>query len=240
MDLKIDLYADLVCPWCYIGKRWLDAALQGLGEGLSVGITWRPFELNPDLPPGGIGRASYRAAKLGVGAEQLAAMDARIQAVAQAEDLPLDLARIERVPNTFNAHRLIWLARQEDVQNEMVDALFHGYFASGKDLGDRMVLAEIAADVGLNGDMVELFLDTAEGIMEVRAEESLGLGLGISAVPCLVVNGVHQILGARSPRVLRETLMSLIWSERRERALGEEVSPRSAGLDDMPGDQAGL
>src|SRR6185436_7748960 len=177
--MEIEIYSDVICPWCLVGKRRLEKALAATGLAREASVTWRPFELNPGMPPEGVERRKYRVAKFG-SIEISQSMDARLIAVGREEGIPFAFDRIERTPNTFDAHRLLWFAQREGLQAPLMEALFRGYFLEGQNIGDRAVLATIAAGVGLDGGRL---LDGSGGTKEVRQEEQRARELGINAVP---------------------------------------------------------
>jgi predicted DsbA family dithiol-disulfide isomerase len=149
--MQLDIVSDAICPWCYIGKRQLERALPVLAnEGLTFTIRWNPFQLNPEMPKQGVPRAAYRAAKFG-SAERSAELDRRVTEAAANVGLTFHLDRIERTPNTLDAHRLVWLAERQDRQNECVERLFGAYFIEGRDIGDADVLADCAEAAGVEG-----------------------------------------------------------------------------------------
>ncbi len=151
---RIDVISDAICPWCYIGKRQLEIALPLLAaEGLVFSVMWHPFQLNPDMPPEGVDRKSYREQKFG-GPEKAAAIDQRITETAATLGLEFHLEKLTRTPNTVNAHRLIRYSAQQGVQDAVVEALFKAYFCEGADLGDNELLAAIGGLGGLDPDAV--------------------------------------------------------------------------------------
>lgn len=194
--LSIEIYSDVVCPWCYVGKRRLEQALDAIPEGNSAQVIWRPFQLNPTMPQSGLDRQVYLQAKFG-GPHQMKAMQDRVAAAATSEGLDFAFDRIERTPNTFKAHRLIWLAQREDRQDDMVESLFYGYFNQGLDIGADDTLVAIAIEAGLDGDRVSRHLQIEEGIDAVRQEETRGHQLGIRGVPHFILNGKKMLSGAQ-------------------------------------------
>ncbi|MGH7232823.1 MAG: DsbA family oxidoreductase, partial [Nitrospiraceae bacterium] len=128
--LRVDIFSDVICPWCFIGKRRLEKALNAWNGRSEHRITWRPFQLNPAIPRAGTDRAAYLDAKFG-GSEARRAQEARVAAVGRSEGIPFAFERIQRTPNTFDAHRLIWLGQNNDRQDEVVEGLFRGYFEDG-------------------------------------------------------------------------------------------------------------
>lgn len=195
--MHIDIISDVVCPWCFIGKRRLQKAL-ALRPGLETDITWRPFQLNPDMPDTGMARTEYVSAKFGDRAHSR-----RIhQTIAEAgASVGIDFAfdRIKRSPNSRNAHRLVRFATTSGLGDAMVDRLFCGYFLEGRDLGDPRTLAEIAAKAGLDGDEAAAFLAGTEERDAIVAEDRQVRRLGINAVPCFIFEGQYAVSGAQEP-----------------------------------------
>jgi predicted DsbA family dithiol-disulfide isomerase len=195
--LTVDIYSDVICPWCYVGKRRLEQALKAW-DGVPATIRWRPFQLNPTMPQQGMDRRQYLDAKFGGSAAAQAIYDQVSRAGAE-EGIPFAFERIARTPNTFAAHRLIWLARHHDKQDEMVEMLFRQYFLEGGDIGNIETLSQAGADAGLDRAAVETFLAGDGGIEEVKAEEAVGHRVGIGGVPYFVFNGVNALSGAQPP-----------------------------------------
>jgi predicted DsbA family dithiol-disulfide isomerase len=195
--LAISVYSDVVCPWCYVGKRRLEAALALPGSPKDVGLSWRPFELNPDLPVDGIERAVYRARKFG--AATSAALDAKMAKTGRELGIAFAFERMSRTPNTRLAHRLIWEAERQRRQNELVERLFAGYFEQGLDIGARHVLEGLAAEAGLERRGIDRALDDEESLAAVVDLEREGLRLGVAAVPFFILPGPFGVSGAQSP-----------------------------------------
>lgn len=196
--LQIEIYSDVICPWCYVGKRRLERALQQLDGGLKAEIHWRPFQLNPTMPPDGMDRRTYLESKFG-GASAARAIYDQVTAAGAAERIPFAFDRIQRTPNTFTAHRLIWWAGQHGKQGETVEMLFRRYFLEGGDIGLSSTLASIAAEAGLDRVATETFLESSDGVEKVKEEEETGRRLGIRGVPYFVFNGSHALSGAQPP-----------------------------------------
>jgi predicted DsbA family dithiol-disulfide isomerase len=193
--LSLEVISDAICPWCWVAKRRLDRALAALAPGIMASVTWRPFELNPDIPKAGLDRRAYRARKFGSW-EQSQALDAQVTAAAQPDGLVFRHELMERTPNTINAHRLIWLAGREGKQNAAVEALFAAYFHDGRDVGDTDVLIDIGTSVGLNGAQVSDMLASDEGLADVRGELDRARKLRVSGVPTVLVDGNALFSGA--------------------------------------------
>jgi predicted DsbA family dithiol-disulfide isomerase len=193
--LTVDVYSDVICPWCYVGKRRLERALKAW-DGVPVNIRWRPFQLNPTMPRNGMDRRRYLDTKFGSPAAAQAIYD-QVSTAGADEGIPFAFARIARTPNTFAAHRLIWLAGHHGKQDEMVELLFRQYFLEGGDVGSIETLSLAAAQAGLDQAATETFLTGDEGVGEVKAEEAAGHRLGIRGVPYFVFNGANALSGAQ-------------------------------------------
>jgi len=187
--LTIDVASDVICPWCYIGKKRLEKAILLL-QGVEPQIHWLPFQLNPGMPKEGMPRAEYRKAKFG-SLERSRSLDARVIAEGRSEGIEFAFDRIERTPNTAAAHRLIAISPDQD---KVVDALFRAYFEEAKDIGDPAVLAEIAAQCGVQG-WPEKAADVSQLEEEVRQ-------MGISAVPTFIFERKTGVAGAYPPAEL--------------------------------------
>jgi len=199
--LTVEVYSDIVCPWCYVGKRRLQRALAQLNGGAQARITWRPFQLNPTMPLDGMDRATYLKAKFG-SLENFGRMEEQLLAAGVEERIPFAFEKIQRTPNTFAAHRLVWYAEQQGKQDAMVEALFRGYFLEGKSIGDVKALTHVAAEAGLGRTETEEFLESEKGVVEVKAEEAVGRRLGIRGVPYFVFNDRISISGAQPPDIM--------------------------------------
>lgn len=201
--LTIEVVSDVVCPWCYIGKRRLEKALALLDDEALVSVRYLPFQLNPEMPQGGVPRAEYRKAKFG-SIERGQQLDARVAAEGRGEGIEFAFERMARTPNTSAAHRLIELAQRQGVGQNVVDELFRAYFEAARDVGDPKVLAEIAQRSGVSGWPQE------SDAREVAALEEEMRGLGISAVPTFLFDRKLGVSGAHPPealaRAMREAL----------------------------------
>ena len=195
--MHIDIISYVVCPWCFIGKRRLEKAL-ALRPEIATEITWRPFQLNPDMPEEGMARADYIAAKFGDSGHSRRIHQTITEAGASVGiDFALD--RIKRSPNTRNAHRLIRFASARGNGDAVVDRLFRGYFLEGRDVGDIATLAAIAAEAGIGHDEARAFLESNEERAEIIAEDRNARRLGINAVPCFIFDGQYAVSGAQEP-----------------------------------------
>ena len=194
--LTIEVYSDVVCPWCYVGKRRLEQALESTGRQESALVFWRPFQLNPTMPKAGMDRRVYLEAKFGGPGEMLAIQD-RISVAGTSAGIEFAFDLIARTPNTFDAHRLIWFAQQQGRQDATVEELFHGYFTNGLNIGENEVLVSLAARAGLDEAAVGRFLKSHDGSEAIRQEEARGRQLGIRGVPYFLLNGKTVVSGAQ-------------------------------------------
>ena len=200
--LTIEVVSDVICPWCYIGKRRLEKALALLGD-VRADIRWLPFQLNPDMPAGGMARAEYRSAKFG-SAERARGLDARVAAEGRGEGIEFAFERIARTPNTVRAHQLIDLAQKQDVGAAVVDALFRAYFEEAQDVGDAAVLEAIARRCGVRD-----WPQAADAGEVARLEEDMR-GLGISAVPTFIFDRQSGMSGAHPPPALAAAMRNAL------------------------------
>ena len=202
--IKLDILSDPICPWCYIGKASLDRALEARPDH-PFNIEWHPFQLNPDMPPGGMDRRAYLEAKFG-GKDAAVAVYARIAEAAEAAGLALDLEAIERTPSTIDAHRLIHWAGVEGRQTAAVSRLFRAYFEEGRDIGERDVLVEIGDAIGLDREMIARLLESDADIDEIRARDAHARERGVTGVPTFVVANTHVLPGAQSSELWTATI----------------------------------
>lgn len=193
--LHIEIASDVICPWCYIGKRRFEKALTLLNGAVEVHVTWLPFQLNPGMPVEGMARADYRRAKFG-SLERGQSLDARVAQEGAGEGIEFAFERMRRTPNTMAAHRLIDLAQAQERGGAMVDALFRAYFEEGCDIGDAAVLAAVAASCGL-----EQWPEGADAERVAQMEESVR-DLGISGVPTFIFARKSALSGAHPPAQL--------------------------------------
>ena len=211
--MKVEVWSDVVCPWCYIGKRRLEAALAGWDHEGEVEVEYRSFELNPSAPPSEGRPLDQRLAdKYGVSLEQAQAMNSRVTDAAAAEGLyyRLDIAQ---PANTFDAHRIIHLAASMGLRTEMKERLMAAYFSEGRAIGDRETLVDLAAEVGLDRERATAMMASDEFAGAVRAEEREASELGISGVPFFVIDRRYGVSGAQPSQLLRQAL-DRAWSER--------------------------
>jgi len=203
---RIDIVSDAICPWCYVGKRQLERALAMLAdEGLHFSVHWNPFQLNPDMPKEGRDRAAYRAWKFG-SVERMREADARVAQAAANVGLPFRQDLMLRTPNTINAHRLIWFAGQNRVQDATMEAVFRAYFIEGRDIGDAAVLADCAAQAGLDRAVVAEFLAGDVAAKEMRAADQSAREAGVNGVPSFFLDGYGLFSGAVPAETMADAL----------------------------------
>jgi predicted DsbA family dithiol-disulfide isomerase len=205
MQIPISVTSDFVCPWCYIGERRLARALERLPKGIEVQLQWLPFELNPDMPAEGMDRRTYLTRKFGW--ERAVAMQTRIVLAGRDDGATFDYEAIKRTPNTFLAHRVSWLAQREGKQRAFVEAALLAYFAQGRDIGSKEVLAEVASGIGLDRDAVVAFLRSDDGSESVRALERTALEAGVEGVPYFDIGGT-AVAGAQPAETILQTIMA--------------------------------
>jgi predicted DsbA family dithiol-disulfide isomerase len=204
--LRIDIVSDAICPWCYIGKRQLERALAALEkEELHFSVHWNPFQLNPDMPKEGRDRMAYRAQKFG-SAERAHELDERVANAAAAVGLQFRQDLMLRTPNTLDAHRLIWFAGREGVQDAVMEAVFKAYFTQGRDIGDRDVLADCAVEGGLDRTTVADFLAGETAANEMLAADRAAREAGVNGVPSFFLDGYGLFSGAMPAETISEAL----------------------------------
>ncbi len=202
--LSIVVYSDVICPWCYVGKRRLEAALAGPGMPGNLRFSWRPFELNPDMPAQGVERKAYRGRKFGEA--RSAELDRNMLETGRELGIAFAFDRMQRTPNTRLAHRLIWEAARQGRQDAMVERLFHGYFEEALDIGDPEVLERLAAESGLDADGVGTAMTDDRSLEAVVDLEQQGYRLGIQGVPFFILLQKYGVSGAQPPEFWHEAL----------------------------------
>ena len=196
MSLSVEVISDVICPWCLIGKRRLEKAIATLG--VPVNVRWHAFQLNLTMPKEGVSRREYRTKKFGSW-ERSMQLDANIVATGKDEGVLFDFDRMERTPNTLDAHRLIWLADKQGVQDAVVEALFMAYFTEGKDISNRQTLLDVAAEAGLDRSKAEGVLNSSDGEEAIREAHELSRRVRVEGVPFFIINGKVTLSGAQPP-----------------------------------------
>jgi predicted DsbA family dithiol-disulfide isomerase len=202
--LHIDVVSDVVCPWCFIGKRRLENALE-LVPDIAVVINWRPYFLNPWIPRDGIDRQTYLETKFG-SAERYAVIAERVVAAAALEGLLYASDAISRQPNTLDCHRLILWSRSATDPGNMKQRLMELYFSEGADLSDPNTLIQAAVDCGMDGDLVRRLLASDADVDRIENEANSAKEAGIDGVPCFIFGGSTIVTGAQSPEYLASAI----------------------------------
>ncbi len=202
--LAIDVVSDVMCPWCYIGKRRLERAL-ALAAPLAVTVRWRPYQLDPTLPPEGKDRGTYLSDKFG-DPGRIAAMHERLSETGAAEGIAFDFAAIRVSPNTLDAHRLSRWALTAGVQDAVIEALFRAYFVEGRDVGDHEVLVAIAAAAGMEPEVVARLLAGDADRARIEEEVALARRVGVTGVPTFILADRYAVVGAQAAETIADAL----------------------------------
>ena len=212
--LEIDVYADVVCPWCYVGEAHLERALAQRPE-LDVTLRWHPFQLRPEMPAGGEPWRAFAEEKFGGWARAGSAFS-HVAEVGERSGLSFDFDKVASAPNTVDAHRLILMAAEHGKEMETAKALFRAYFSEGRDLNNVDDLVTVATDVGLEEDAVRVFLGGDAGETEVWASQERAQGLGVSSVPFYVINSRYGVSGAQPPELFLQAFDTVAEAKRGE------------------------
>jgi len=207
MNLAIDVISDVICPWCFIGKRRLEMAIAAFDGQAKV--RWLPFQLNPQMAKEGVSRKEYRIRKFGSWERSLE-LDAKVVAVGETEGIHFAFDRIERTPNTVDAHRLIWLADQQGCQDAVVESLFRAYFTEGRDISTRRTLIDVVAEAGLERQLAEAMLNSEEGMDAIKEAEELSRRRQVIGVPFFIINNEITLSGAQPPEVFLDAFRKAV------------------------------
>lgn len=213
--LTIDLVSDLVSPWCYLAQRRLARALTSVDGVCAPRIRWQPFEINPDIAKKGMAVDAYLATVFGSAAAGREVLE-DVKVAGEDEGIRFDFDRVETVPNTMAAHRLVLLAEERGRSEAVSGALFRGFFEHGRDIGDLDVLTELAADEGFDAAETRRYLASDRNRDAVRARQAEVVGAGLNGVPGIVFNGRYAVMGVQEPEVLVAAM---------DRALFEGLDP---------------
>ena len=209
--MEIDIIFDTVCPWCYIGKRRLEMALS-MRPQIRVKLNWRPFLLNPEMPPEGIDRTAYLVKKFG-SESRTNRIYGTIGEAGQSVEIDFAFERIGKTPNSVDSHRLVRFAHECGLADEVVEALFVEFFINGRDIGDLRVLTEIGAANGLDAQEIKAYLNTDADVGAIHDENIRAHRLGINGVPSFAFNEKFVISGAQEPQVLARMLDAALTKE---------------------------
>lgn len=206
--LTVDVVSDVVCPWCFIGMKRLESAIAQVPD-VEVAVRWRPYQLDPSIPPEGMPRRDYMLAKFG-SEEKLRDIHDRIVGLGETEGIRFNFDAMETAANTLDAHRLIrWAGSPkspEGAQNRVVKRLFETNFEEARDIGDRSVLAEIAGEAGMDTALVETLLASPADVDAVKAEIGTAAQMGVRGVPCFLLEGKYAVMGAQDAETLADAI----------------------------------
>jgi predicted DsbA family dithiol-disulfide isomerase len=217
--LKIDIVSDVVCPWCVIGFINLQKAINELNDQIKFEISWKPYELHPEIPQNGYDKKLYLEQKFGDLSGRQSPYK-QIEEIGNSLGFEFNFSKTERIPNTFNAHRLLWKSKQEELQTEMSEALFKAYFTDGRDVGSIEVLSDIAHEVGMQKEEIKNFLNSKEGGQETADEEMNFIEKSIGAVPTYFINNKYIIQGGQEPETFVSFLKKILIKEKESAATG--------------------
>lgn len=208
--VNIDVVSDVVCPWCYLGKARLDQAIANVADDIRVTVNWRPYQLNPDLPPEGVDHKIHLAEKLGGQAAVDRAHD-MLTGLGEQDGIAFNFDAVKISPNTLDAHRLIRWALTEgpEAQNEVASLLFKANFEEGRNVGDHAVLLDIAAEAGLDRAVIAALLTSDADKDTVSGEIETARGMGVTGVPCFIIDSKYAVMGAQSVDVLTGALRDI-------------------------------
>ena len=209
--LKIDIVSDIVCPWCVIGFRNLKKAMEELKSELNFEISWKPYELHPEIPREGYDKKLYMQQKFG-SSDSKSRYD-EIAEIGESLNFNFNFSKTERIPNTFMAHRLLWKSEEYNLQTKLSEALFKAYFTDGLDIGSKEILAQISESVGMDKNEILNFLNSSEGGQETADLEMNFIEKSIGAVPTYFINDKYIIQGGQEPETFVSFLRKIIQKE---------------------------
>ena len=227
-SLAIDVISDVVCPWCYVGQKRLEEAM-AMAPEIDVRLRWRPYQLDPTIPPEGLDRKTYMEAKFG-DEGRLEGMQARLEELGRDAGIVFHFELITRSPNTLDAHRLIrWAASVDgtDVQDAVARRLFQLYFEEGRDVGDRAVLIEAARECGMDATLVETLLAAGADVEEVKSEIETARRMGVTGVPCFLFENRYAVIGAQDAETLADAIRQVAAAKARGELDGPAPQPSS-------------
>ncbi|WP_421850576.1 DsbA family oxidoreductase [Oricola sp.] len=206
-QIQVDIVSDVMCPWCFVGKRRFEKALDALAPGVSVSVNWRPYQLDPTLPPEGKDRKTYLAEKFG-GIERAKELYQNIKDAGKGEDIAFRFDDIAVSPNTLDAHRLIRWSQSAGagVQDKVVERLFELYFLEGANIGDHSVLIDAAGACGMDPAIVEGLLAGDADRDAVTQEIAVAQNMGVTGVPCFIIDSRYAVMGAQDPATIADAI----------------------------------
>ncbi|WLR94304.1 DsbA family oxidoreductase [Shinella zoogloeoides] len=216
--ITIDVVSDVVCPWCYLGKKRLDKAIESVKDELAVAVTFRPYQLNPDMPPEGVDHKKHLAEKLG-GADAVERAHDMLAGLGHEAGIDFDFPAVKISPNTLDAHRLLRWAMIEgsEVQGRVALALFKAYFEEGRNVGDRAVLLDVAEAAGMDRAVVTALFSAGADVDSVKEEIDMARDMGVTGVPCFIIDNKYAVMGAQSVDVLTDAFREIAAMKAQER-----------------------
>lgn len=216
--ITIDVVSDVVCPWCYLGTRRLEKAIGNVKDELAVSVTFRPYQLNPDMPPEGVDHKEHLAEKLG-GAAAVDSAHERLASLGREDGIDFDFPAVNISPNTLDAHRLLRWAMIEgpQIQQRVALALFKAYFEEGRNVGDRTVLLDIAESCGMDRSVVTALFSAGADVDSVKEEIGMARDMGVTGVPCFIIDNKYAVMGAQPVDVLTNALREIAAMKAQER-----------------------
>ena len=208
-QLKIDIVSDVVCPWCAIGYKKLSKAMTQLEDEISFEVNWKPYELHPEIPKEGFDKKEYYKIKFGKSSRSSDKFDF-INEEGKKAGLEFNFKKSKNLPNTFLAHRLLWLCRSKDMQDVLAEALFYAYFTDGRDVGNTDELIKISSENGLNKEEIKEFFQTNIGHEEVLREENRAREMNISSVPTYIFNKKYLLVGGQESDTFKAYIKKVI------------------------------
>ena len=211
-NVSIDIFSDVVCPWCYIGKRNLEKALKIIEsnrDDLNISVNWRAFQLNPALPMGGVSRQEYTASKFG-GKENAKAIYDRVRLAAEQAGLTLHFDDLTVQPNSTKMHELIYASKETALTDDLIEALFKAFFIDGRDLSRKENIRQIARDVGMSDEVIHNTVENDNYAGQVSEDLKESQRLGISGVPFYVINAEIGLSGAQPPEIIAKTILDTL------------------------------
>jgi len=216
--ITIDVVSDVVCPWCYLGKKRLDKAIDAVKDELVVTVTFRPYQLNPDMPPEGVDHKAHLAEKLG-GTDAVDRAHQMLTGLGKEDGIAFDFPAVKISPNTLDAHRLLRWAMIEgpEIQGRVALALFKAYFEEGRNVGDRAVLLDIAETSGMDRAVGAALFAAGADVDSVKEGIGLARGMGVTGVPCFIIDNKYAVMGAQSVDVLTNAFREIAAMKAQER-----------------------
>ena len=211
-NVNIDIFSDVVCPWCYIGKRNLEKALKIIKnnrDDLNISVNWRAFQLNPTLPMGGVSRQEYTSSKFG-GRENAKAIYDRVRIAAEQVGLTLQFDDIIVQPNSTKMHELIYASKETALTDDLIEALFKAFFIDGKDLSKKENIGQIARDVGMSDEVIHAAIESDDYADQVSEDLEESQRIGIHGVPFYVLNNEIGLSGAQPPEIISKTILDTL------------------------------